>query len=49
MGKGVDSILDLILVENPDFSNLDVLTETIIEGTLKFILEIEEFLSDHQV
>ena len=48
-GKGIDSILDSILVENPDFSNLDVLTETILKGTLVFIKEIEEFIADHQV
>ena len=48
-GKGIDSILDSILVENPDFSNLDVLTENIMKGTLEFIMEIEEFLADREL
>jgi len=45
-GKGVDSILDSILVENPDFSNLDILTAAIMKGTIQFIMDIEEFLAD---
>lgn len=48
-GKGIDSILDSILIENPDFSDLAVLTETILKGTLEFITEIEEFIADHHV
>jgi hypothetical protein len=43
--EGVDSIVEHILVENPDFSNLDTLTKQIEEGTLKFISEIEKFLN----
>ena len=46
--KGVDSILDHILIENPDFSDLDALTEQIERGTLKFTKDIESFLSEHQ-
>ena len=45
--KGVDSILEHILVENPDFSDLDALTRQIEGGTLTFIEEIESFLSKH--
>ncbi|MBN1974305.1 MAG: hypothetical protein JW787_11740 [Sedimentisphaerales bacterium] len=45
--KGVDSIIEYILVENPDFSELDVLTKQIEKGTLKFIEDIESFLSKH--
>ncbi|HLN88966.1 MAG TPA: hypothetical protein VK253_02765, partial [Candidatus Binatia bacterium] len=45
--KGVDSILESILVENPDFSNLDTLTSQIERGTLKFIEDVEDFLSKH--
>ncbi len=45
--KSVDSILEYILVENPDFSNLDNLTEQIEEGTLKFVKDVENFLSKH--
>ncbi len=42
--KGVDSIIEGILLENPDFSNLDVLTKQIELGTMQFISDIEEFL-----
>lgn len=45
--KGVDSIIEHNLVDNPDFSNLDNLTNKIEEGTLKFIKDIENFLSKH--
>ena len=40
--KGVDSIIDYILVENPDFSDLDTLTKQIEKGTLKFIKDVED-------
>ena len=43
--KGVDSILEGILVENPDFSDLNALTKQIERGTLKFIEDVESFLS----
>jgi len=43
--KGVDSILDHILIDNPDFRELDTLTKQIERGTLKFIKDIETFLS----
>jgi len=46
--KGVDSILEYILVDNPDFSDLDTLTKQIETETLKFIKEVESFLSEHQ-
>jgi len=45
--KGVDSIIESILVKNPDFSDLDILTEQIERSTLKFIQDIESFLSKH--
>jgi hypothetical protein len=45
--KGVDSIIESILVDNPDFSNLDTLTNQIEKGTLKFIKDVENFLSKH--
>jgi hypothetical protein len=45
--KGVDSIVEYLLVENPDFSDLDALTKQIERGTLKFIKDIEAFLSKH--
>lgn len=46
--KGVDSIIEYILVGNPDFSDLDALTNQIEKGTLKFIEDVEDFLSEHK-
>jgi hypothetical protein len=43
--KGVDSIIEHILVERPDFSDLDSLTKQIESGTLEFIEDIGNFLS----
>ncbi|MHA2118951.1 MAG: DUF7000 family protein [Candidatus Thorarchaeota archaeon] len=43
--KGVDSILDHILVDYPDFSDLDALTKQIERGTMKFTKDVENFLS----
>jgi hypothetical protein len=45
--KGVDSIIDTILVDNPDFSDLDTLTKQIERGTLNFIKDVEGFLTKH--
>ena len=45
--KGIDYIMDYILVDNPDFSDLDALTKQIEEGTLKFINDVKDFLSKH--
>jgi hypothetical protein len=45
--KGADSILEHVLVENPDFSDLEALTQQIEAETLKFIEEVEGFLSAH--
>ena len=42
--KGIDSIIEFILVENPDFSELDSLTKHIERGTLEFIKDVEDFL-----
>jgi len=43
--KGVDSIIEHVLADNPDFSDLDALTKQIETGTLKFIKDVESFLS----
>lgn len=43
--KGADSILEHIVVDNPDFRDLDKLTKQIEKGTLKFIEDVESFLS----
>lgn len=43
--KGVDSVVEHILVYNPDFGDLDALTKKIEKGTLEFIQDIESFLA----
>ena len=45
--KGVDSILEYTVVDKPDFSDLDSLTQQIEKGTLTFITDVEYFLSNH--
>jgi hypothetical protein len=45
--KGVDSILDHVLIDNPDFSDLDSLTKQIERGVLNFTKDVEDFLSEH--
>jgi len=45
--KGVVSIIETILVENPDFSDLEPLTKQIESETLEFIAYVENFLSEH--
>jgi hypothetical protein len=45
--KGADSILEHILVDNPDFRDLDKLTKQIEKETMKFIKDVESFLSKH--
>jgi hypothetical protein len=46
--KGFDSIVECILVDSPDLSDLDALTKEIETGTLKFMEDMESFLSEHQ-
>lgn len=46
--QGMDSILEHILVEAPDFSDLDALTGQIETSTLEFIRTVESFLADHE-
>jgi hypothetical protein len=47
--QGVDSILEHVLVNDPDFADLDSLTQQIEAGTLKFIDDVLNFLSEHDV
>jgi hypothetical protein len=42
--KGVDSILEHVLVDDPDFSDLDALTKQIEKATLNFTRDVERFL-----
>jgi hypothetical protein len=43
--RGVDSIIEKILIEKPDFNNLDYLTNQIESGVMKFIEDVENFIS----
>lgn len=43
--KGIDFIVEHTLVDNPDFSDLEDLTKQIEKETLKFIKDIESFLT----
>src|SRR5512135_1790870 len=47
--KGVDSIIECHLAENIDFGDLDGLTASIEENTVKFITDIEKFFSEHEI
>jgi hypothetical protein len=46
--KGADSILEHVLVDNPDFRDLEALTAQIERGTLRFIEDVESFLARHE-
>ncbi len=46
--KGADSILESVLVDNPDFGDLEALTKQIERGTLKFIRDVEKQLTGLQ-
>jgi hypothetical protein len=43
--RGVDAIVEHVAVGNPDFSDLDALTNQIENGTLMFIKDVESFLA----
>ncbi len=43
--KGYDSILEQVIVDNPDFGDLARLTQQIEAVTLEFIRDIENFMS----
>lgn len=43
--KGIDSIMESVLVDSPDYRDLNILTKQIEAGTLKFIKDVEKFLS----
>jgi hypothetical protein len=43
-----DAVLMYTLVENPDFGNLNALTDQIEQGTLAFIRDVEAFLATVQ-
>ena len=43
-GKGIDSILEFNLVNDPVFSNLDEITKKIEKGTFNVINDVENFI-----
>ena len=43
--EGIDSIIECIIDEHPDFRDLDALTDQIEQTTLKFIKDVEDFLT----
>jgi hypothetical protein len=45
--KGVDAIIESVLVDNPDFGDLGALTEQIESAALIFIADVESFLAKH--
>jgi hypothetical protein len=45
--QGYDSIIEHVLVPDPDFSDLDTLTKQIESETLIFIRDVERSLSKH--
>ncbi len=45
--KGADSILEYVLADEPNFRDLEALTTQIEKGTLKFIKDVEGFLSKY--
>ena len=45
--KGVDSIIEHTLADNPDFGDPDALTRQIERETLIFTRDVESFLSNH--
>lgn len=45
--KGADAIVESIAVDNPDFRDLDALTQQIERATVAFIQDVERFLAQH--
>ena len=41
---GADAIIEHVLVENPDFRNLEDLSKAIDDGTMEFITDVDNFL-----
>jgi hypothetical protein len=45
--KREDYVIDHVLISDPDFHDLDTLTQQIERGTLAFLRDVESFLSKH--
>jgi hypothetical protein len=43
-GKGIDFIVEHVMLDQPDFNDLDAMTECLGSETVKFIREIEQIL-----
>jgi hypothetical protein len=43
--NGINFIMQSVLVENPNFNDLEGLTLQIEKGAMKFIMDVEDFLS----
>lgn len=46
--KGADAIIDCVVADSPDFRDLNALTAKIEKATIKFIADIEDFLTTHK-
>jgi hypothetical protein len=46
--EGVDAIIEHVLVDHPDFGDLDALTRQIETETLRFVADVEGLLSKHE-
>jgi len=44
---GIDSIIEYVIVGNPNFDKFDRLKMQIENGTLTFLENVEDFLSKH--
>jgi hypothetical protein len=47
--QGMDSIIESVLIDHPDFSDLQAITKQIEIATLQFIADVESFLSEHEI
>ena len=43
--RGEDAIIKYVLTENPDFDDMDAVTEKIENGVVKFIYDVDAFMS----
>jgi hypothetical protein len=46
--RGEDAILKHVLTPNPDYDDMDAVTEQIEKGSVKFIQDVDEFMSGLQ-
>lgn len=46
--KGADAIIESIVIDHPDFRDLDTLTHQIERATVTFIQDVERFLAQRE-